>query len=171
MKDGFVGYWKDQDWIEFYYAANLVGDKLAIPPGAAKTQLCKLCASGQIKGIASWDPEDEPEPIPAEWWRNKRYTASWDWVVAVSGPDLRNWLKHQSATPTAGGKQSRIARLLAEMYPTGVPNRGDCPRWPLRATLLKRDASLKPLDLKTLKTAIDAFNRQLGNARNTSVSD
>jgi hypothetical protein len=57
------------------------------------------------------------------------------------------------------------------MFPAGVPNRADCPRWPLRATLLKRDASLKPLDLKTLKTAIDAFNRQLGNARNTSVSD
>jgi hypothetical protein len=37
------------------------------------------------------------------------------------------------------------------MYPAGVPDRADCPRWPLRAALVKRDASLKPLDLKTLK--------------------
>jgi hypothetical protein len=162
MKDGFVGYWDGQEWIEFYWAANKVGDKLAIPPGPAKTQLCKLCASGQIKAIASWDPEEEPEPIPPDWWRDKRHTASWDWVVAVSKSDLRNWLSHQS-TPAAGGKQSRITRLLAEIYPTGVPPRADCPRQSLTAELIKRDPSLTPLDPKTLRTAIKAYNRQAYN--------
>jgi hypothetical protein len=82
----------------------------------------------------------------------------------VSNIDFYNWLdQHQ---PVSGGKQSRIARLLAELFPTGVPHRGDCPREPLKAQLIARDPSLNPLDLKTLKTAIDAYNRQLGNARN-----
>src|SRR6516162_3534428 len=35
--------------------------------------------------------------------------------------------------PTAGGKQSRLVRLLGEMFPEGVPNRADYPREPLRA--------------------------------------
>jgi hypothetical protein len=91
--------------------------------------------------------------------------------VGVSRTDFDYWLNQQPTRPTAGGKQSRLARLLAEMFPAGVPARADCPREPLRATLLKRDPSLTPLDLKTLKTAIEAYNRQLGNARNTSVSD
>jgi hypothetical protein len=57
------------------------------------------------------------------------------------------------------------------MFPAGVPHRADCPRERLKADLIRRDHSLKPLDLKTLKTAIEIYNRQLGNARNTSVSD
>ena len=89
------------------------------------------------------------ESISPSQWRDEDVTASSD--VAVSRNDLRNWLSHQIAPAAAGGKQSRIARLLADMYPAGVPDRADCPRWPLRAALVKRDASLKPLDLKTLK--------------------
>jgi hypothetical protein len=90
----------------------------------------------------------------------------------VSGDDFHYWLNQQQPSqPAAGGKQSRLHRLLVELFPNGVPNRADCPREPLRAELLKRDPSLQPLDLKTLKTAIDTLNAQLGNARNTSVSD
>jgi hypothetical protein len=91
--------------------------------------------------------------------------------VYVNKDDCKRWLhKLKPKAPvaaepaTAGGKQSRIIRLLKEMFPTGVPSRNDCPRQPLTAELIKRDGSLSPLDPKTLKTAIDAYNRQQGNA-------
>ena len=172
MMDGFVGYWDGQEWVYFHWAANEIGDKLAISPGSAQARLRELCASGEIRAISSDEIDflDEPEPIPPSRWRDEDIAASWRLLIAVSRNDLRNWLSHQS-TSAAGGKQSRITRLLAEMYPRGVPTRADCPREGLRATLVRRDPSLKPLDLKTLKTAIDAFNRQLGNTWNVSVSD
>jgi hypothetical protein len=87
--------------------------------------------------------------------------------VYVNKDDYDRWLaklKPETEPATAGGKQSRITRLLAEMFPTGVPSRDDCPRQPLTAELIKRDASLSPLDPKTLRTAIEAYNRQPGNA-------
>jgi hypothetical protein len=171
MKDGFVGYWDDEEWVEFHWAANEIGDKLAIPPGSAKAQLRKLCARSEIRALTFVEDDQDraPEWISPSQWRDENIAASSD--VAVSKRDLRSWLNQQPTLPAAGGKQSRIRRLLAEMYPTGVPTRADCPRQPLTAELIKRDPSLSPLDPKTLRTAIDAFNRELGNARNASVSD
>jgi hypothetical protein len=89
--------------------------------------------------------------------------------VLVNGDDFWHWLFQQPTPvgqqftpPSAGGKQSRIIRLLADLHPTGVPDRGDCPREQLKANLLARDPSLNPLDPKTLRNAIDAYNRQVG---------
>jgi hypothetical protein len=177
MTDGYVGHWDGEDWVYFHWAASEISDKLDIRPRSAKAQLRKLCASGEIRAISSDESDllEEPEPIPPSRWRDEDIAASWRLLIAVSRNDLRNWLSHQSIS-AEGGKQSRITRLLAEMYPTGVPNRGDCPRQHLTAELIKRDPSLTPLDPKTLRTAIKAYNRQAynrqqGNARNTTVSD
>ena len=120
--------------------------------------------------------EAPPEPIKPSDWTQREVDLECDadgckYFVDVDENDFRYWLNQQLTHPTAGGKQSRLVRLLAEMFPAGVPNRADCPREPLKAELLKRDPSLKPLDLKTLKTAIETCNRVVGNARNTSVSD
>jgi hypothetical protein len=149
-------------WFQFDKAANELGDKLAIPPSAAETKLHQLCASGEIRAVGTNDPDLTSEPIPPSQWPEDDLPRM---EVLVSNADFYKWLNRQQ--PIAGGKQSRIARLLAELFPTGVPHRGDCPREQLKAELLKRDPSLAPLDLKTLKTAIDTHNnRQLGNARN-----
>jgi hypothetical protein len=160
----------DEIWLYFERATIDLGDKLGISPGAAEAQLRKLCASGEIRTIANESEDEMPVPIPPRRWRDEDIDVT-AWEVLVSTTDFYGWLNRQPTQPTAGGKQSRIARLLADMFPDGVPNRADCPREPLRATLLERDPSLKPLDLKTLKTAIEVYNRQLGNARNASVSD
>jgi len=155
-------------WFCFDRASVELGDKFAIPPSAARAQLRKLCASGEIRAVGTDDYDGPtPEPIPPSQWPDDDLPRGEVWVSNI---DFYGWLERQPTRPT-GGKQSRLSRLLAEMFPTGVPARADCPREPLRASLLKRDPSLKPLDLKTLKTAIEAYNRQLGNARNTSVSD
>ena len=167
-----VGFWEGEPYVYFHWAANKIGDKLAIPPSAAQSRLRRLCASGEIRSVMSWQDE-EPETISAAEWREQDVDliAPLDLLtVTVNASDLDNWL-NQQPTQAAGGKQSRIARLLAEMFPAGVPHRADCPRERLKADLIRRDHSLKPLDLKTLKTAIEMYNRQLGNARNTSVSD
>ena len=169
---GYVGSWEGEEWVYFHWAANNIGDKLAITPGAAQARLRKLCASGEIRTLMSWEHE-EPETISPSQWRDEDVdliVGPSDFTVAVSRSDLRRWLDQQP-TQAAGGKQSRVARLLAEMFPDGVPTRADRPREPLRAELIKRDPSLQPLDLKTLKTAIEMYNRQVGNTRNASVSD
>jgi hypothetical protein len=167
---GHCGFWHDEEWVHFHWAANKIGDKLAIAPGAAQARLRRLCESGEIRSLMSWD-EEEPETISPTQWREEDVDLTWRLTVAVSRNDLDRWLDQQPVQPTAGGKQSRIYRLLSDMFPTGVPHRADRPREQLKAELLKRDPSLAPLDLKTLKTAIDTYNRQLGNARNASVSD
>jgi len=74
----------------------------------------------------------------------------------VLDTSLLDWLKGKKKD--FGGKQSRIIALLATKFPNGVPNRSECPRTPLRADLLKADPSLDPLDLTTLKSAIDNYN-------------
>jgi hypothetical protein len=151
-------------WFDFERAANELGDKLGISPSAAEAQLRKLCASGEIRALGTDDPDDCDEPptsIPPSEWPDDDLPR---YEVRVSNIDFYRWLNRQSTQPTAGGKQSRITRILKEMFPTGVPNRADCPRQPLTAELVKRDPSLKPLDPKTLKTAIDAYNRQQGSA-------
>jgi hypothetical protein len=171
---GFLGIWDGEIWVYFHWAADEIANKLAIPPGPAQAHLRKLCASGEIRAIVSEiAAQEEPERIPPTEWRSEDvdHTVPHDHCIAVSESDLYGWLERQPTQPTAGGKQSRLSRLLSEMFPAGVPARADCPREPLRAELLERDPSLKPLDLKTLKTAIEAYNRQLGNARNASVSD
>jgi hypothetical protein len=163
-----AGFWEGEAYVYFYWAANKIGDKLAIPPSAAQSRLRRLCASGEIRSLMSW-ADEEPETILPTLWREEDadLIAPDVITVAVNASDLDNWLNQQPAQ-AAGGKQSRIARLFAEMFPTGVPNRADCPREQLRADLIERDARLQPLDLKTLKTAIEMHNRQLGNARNAS---
>jgi hypothetical protein len=144
-------------WLIFDRAVIELGDKLGILHSAAEAQLHKLCAGGEVRAVGTDDPDERPQPIPPSQWSDDDLPR---FEVLVSNIDFYDWLKRQPTQPTAGGKQSRIARLLGEMYPTGVPNRADCPREGLRATLLDRDPSLVPLDLKTLKVAIDAYNRQ-----------
>jgi hypothetical protein len=156
-------------WLEFKRAIVELADKLAIPPGAAEAKLHKLCASGLIRAVGFDEDTKEPAPIPPSEWPDDDLPRM---AVMVSNLDFYDWLERQLPQLTAGGKQSRIIRQLAEMFPDGVPHRGDRPREQLKAELVKRDPSLKPLDLKTLKTAIEFYNRlALGNARNTSVSD
>ena len=97
-------------------------------------------------------------------WR-QRYPGGPD----VDHDDLHRWLKNK-LTRKVGGKQSRIIRLLADMFPDGVPNPADYPRQTLTSELIKRDPGLASLSPKTLQKAIAAYNRQLGNVRNTNVS-
>jgi hypothetical protein len=170
MKDGHLGIWAGEVWVTFHHAAFMIGDRLAIPHRAAQAHLRKLCASGEIRTIAttSDDIDETPEHVPPSQWRVVGAVDAC-WEVGVSESDLWGWLERQPTQPT-GGKQSRIARLLAEMFPTGVPSRADYPREPLRAELLRRDPTLSPLDLKTLQRAIEARNRLVGNTRNASAS-
>ena len=174
------------DWLDFLEAASNIERSLRISPGAAQSKLREICASGVVRSrkepysFVARQPQGEGPPVriePSEW-RQREIDVMTDsdgckYWVDVSKIDLEHWLNRQTQ-PTVGGKQSRIIRLLADMFPSGVPNRGDCPRQPLTAELIKRDPSLSPLDPKTLKTAIEFYNRHwetLGNARNTSVSD
>jgi hypothetical protein len=138
-------------WLSFQLAAEEVERRLGLTLGVAQKTLLELCESGEVR----WQPISHG------------YTD-------ISRNDLRRWLQ-EKLTRETGGKQSRIAKQLAEMFPERVPNRTNYPRQALTAELIKRDHSLHPLNLKTLARAIETHNRQvsnrqLGNARNTGVS-
>src|SRR5215472_5254984 len=103
--------------VDFDRAAHELADKLAIPPSAAQAQLRKLCASGEIRAIGTDNPsEEKPTPIPPSEWREDDLPKP---DVSVSNIDFYNWLSRQPTQPSAGGKQSRLVRLLAEMFPAG----------------------------------------------------
>jgi hypothetical protein len=125
-------------------------------------------------------PDEPPDPIYDQWtppiskvdWRGASIDLEYGWLILASGEilrgtvwinvdDLNHWLKAQQAAPSkqkAVGKRPRIKKLLTEKFPNGVPEPGDYPRKDLRAELLERDPSLRPLDEATLKQAIDEFN-------------
>jgi hypothetical protein len=131
-------------WLSFQLAAEEVERKLGLTWGAAQRQVLDLCESGAVE------------------WR-QRIPGGPD----VERNDLLRWLEQPRKV---GGKQSRIIRLLADMFPDGVPNPADYPRQTLTSELIKRDPGLASLSPKTLQKAIAAYNRQLGNVRNTNVS-
>jgi hypothetical protein len=153
-------------WFDFDHAAIELGDKLAIPPGAAHVQLHKLCASGVIRSIGGdKTSQEEPKPIPpSAWGMISLHRMSWLAISTSTIGSIGNQLIRLAASSLA--LLGCLQRCTRQACPSA-----DCPREPLRAALLARDPSLKPLNLTTLKTAIDALNRQVRNAPNVNVSN
>jgi hypothetical protein len=154
--------------------------------GSAERRLREQCTTGDIRSIRFTYSHDEssvavedfledPELIkPGEWSKDEVDFKAEDKpdsqvCIGVSEDDVIHWLIEQprpvaNAKAVKGGKIPRIKVKLAELYPKGVPEPGLCPRKELQNTLIKRDKSLAPLDLATLKTAIDDYNRSIGNS-------
>jgi hypothetical protein len=174
---------KNRPWLYLVAAVRVVRDARGVSGGAACTLLCQACESGVVRSRKRpWpeQPDEPPEPIYDHWsppiliedWHSASIDLSDGWLilagdkllradVEINADDLRYWLKSQRAAPNkqkALGKRPRVIKQLAEMFPGGVPDPGDCPRKDLRAELLKRDPSLKPLDEETLKRSIEEFN-------------
>jgi hypothetical protein len=160
--------WNGEDWLQFYEACEEVRDRLHVSLGAAERSLRELCASGDVRAIR-YDTDGYGNVIgegatfikPSEWSAAEVDLEGEDdgthWIE-VSEADLRYWIEQQ-AKPKAIGKQPRIKALLAEIFPNHrVPDPAHCPRKALKADLLKRDPSLKPLDEATLKSAIEDYN-------------
>jgi hypothetical protein len=89
--------------------------------------------------------------------------------IDVSEDDVVYWIVRAkpkvSLPPNARqGKIARIKAMLAKLYPDGVPDPDLCFRKELEGRLLEDDPTLKPLDLKTLKAAIDEYNADWANA-------
>jgi hypothetical protein len=170
---------KSRSWLDLWDAVRAVRDTRGVSDGAACTLLCQACESGLVRSRKRpWPEPDEPPeydwspPISKLDWYGASIDLEHRWLILAGGEimrgdieinadDLRYWLKSQRAAPNkqkALGKRPRVIKQLAEMFPRGVPNPGDCPRKDLRAELLKRDPSLKPLDEETLKRSIEEFN-------------
>jgi hypothetical protein len=122
-------------WVGYTLAIEEVGRRLGLSWGAAQKALLEACERGELR------------------WRNTPGGGP-----NIGDPDLFDWLVTKLSHPPSG-KQSRILKLLAGMFPNHrVPAPELCPRKALRADLLKRDPGLKPLDDVTLKSAIDKYN-------------
>jgi hypothetical protein len=122
-------------WLAFDLATLQVERSLGLSTLAAWEALVEACENEEV--MSKRDEED----------------------LLVLDTDLAEWLKAKQARP-AQGKQPRILKLLAEMFPNGVPPPGECNRQQLTTELLRREPSLVTIDKKTLKTAIDTYNRE-----------
>jgi hypothetical protein len=122
-------------WYSFELAAEEVERRLGVSWGSAQKTVMELCEKGILK------------------WENIR-----DGGPNVSYNDLQQWLTKKT-NRSGGGKQARIISELEKMFNGApVPERTLRPRKALKEDLLGRDKSLRPLDLSTLKTAIDKYN-------------
>ena len=181
-----IYYWDGEPWITFYWASIEIKRELGLSEGVAQRTLRELCAKGDIRSMryevgligGEYGPLHPIKPIkPREWLKDEldldlEWTSDGDeevgpegYCVEVSVEDFVHWLVKQpkperkaKAAPSEKGKRPKIKRLLAEMYPNGVPDPAHCPRKALKADLLKRDKSLDPLDEATLKGAIEEYN-------------
>jgi hypothetical protein len=163
-------------WLTFYTGAREIEQRLGVNQPEAQAKLRRACVEQKIRSMkAPYELiHNLREVLPFEFWTRVAPSEWGEREVDYDGPDadgcaikvminetdLRDWLNKQQPEPAkkAVGKQPRIKRLLALMYPTGVPDPGFYSRTALKADLLKRDPSLAPLDEATLKSAIEAYN-------------
>ena len=121
-------------WIAFQLAAEEVERRLGVSWGMAQKVLLEACENKEVEWRRTEGLSDIDDTSFLEWLRVKQY-------------------------PQPGGKQPRILKHLADMFPNErVPEASLAPRYALKAELLKRDPGLAPLDVGTLKRAIDAYN-------------
>jgi hypothetical protein len=90
------------------------------------------------------------------WWTNGT-----DTPTSYNSTGTSNAVTITKVEPRALGKTPRIREYLIEHYSKGVPDPAHCPRKALQRALIEWDPSLSPLDLGTLKKAIDAHNANL----------
>jgi hypothetical protein len=55
------------EWLYFHWAADIIGDTLAIPPSAAQAHLRKLCASGEVRAVVGYGDEIPEHVEPSRW--------------------------------------------------------------------------------------------------------
>ena len=121
-------------WLSFQVAAEEVERRLGLTWGMAQKVLLEACENEEVK---SQRGEGGPEILD---------TSFLEWLRAKQNP-------------RRGGKQPRILKHLAAMFPNErVPEPSLKPRHILKSDLLRREPSLAPLDDATLKTAIDNYN-------------
>ena len=191
LPDSIFQWQGDENWVHFHQAAEELANRLEISIGTAQRRLRELCSTGDIRSIRYREKLDEdlefsefaeePRIIkPKEWLTDQiDLTAEAEETefevthVDVSENDTVYWLIDEmeakglttpSLRPAKGSKIPRIILHLIELHPQGVPIPGLCPRKALQAALIRRDRSLAPLDLSTLKLAIDEHNRSIRNS-------
>jgi hypothetical protein len=87
-----------------------------------------------------------PRVVCARWFRDEGYP-------------LPPWLQLKNAPTT--GKKPKLRKYFEEHFSEGVPSPSLEPRKTLQGKLLEWDSTLAPLDLGTLKTAIDEYNASI----------
>jgi hypothetical protein len=95
-----------------------------------------------------------PRAICARWFLDEGYPLP-PWLQSVVSNAVQR-------VPTTG-KKPKLWLYFREHFPAGVPNPSLEPRQTLQGKLLKWDKDLSPLDLGTLKTAIDEYNQSLSS--------
>jgi hypothetical protein len=156
------------EWLVWDRAVDEIADRLNLRHGLALGHLYELCDRGEVQAfefdgteVRDWhshseDPRRAARP-PLALTEEVDPSGSRRWVIVVKEDDLLRWLNGQLKKGQTG-KQPRILRLLAGMFPGLVPDPSLHPRKILKADLIEADPSLAPLDEATLKAAIEKHN-------------
>jgi hypothetical protein len=107
-------------------------------------------------------PADTIEQHFNEWRLERDFFSRWfaGPAAPVSKAKIDEFWPVTKSVPTSG-KKPKLWKYFQKHFPTGVPNPSLEPRKTLQGKILKWDTALSPLDLGTLKTAIDEYNKNL----------
>jgi hypothetical protein len=136
---------KGSFWLTWNYAVKLTERRRGVSLGAAAKAVNDAIESGKLQSR----PRPKTEP-------------SQPFDEPIKGPDVLEadflrWLNPPNRKSGKQPKQPRIIRYLADKFENKrVPD--DYSRQRLKGDLLELDMSLSPLDLGTLKTAINKYN-------------
>ena len=92
--------WRDDNWFNFYWIANVIMEREGVSRGVAERTLRELCATGDVRSVRcdAIEPEaEEPEIIrPSEWKKDQVDLVDDRLEIFVSCSDVQYWLDKQA---------------------------------------------------------------------------
>jgi hypothetical protein len=127
----------ERPWLNFYFAANEIEQRLGVSGGMAMRMLREACASGDVRSQrqpcnpATGTDEGPHEPIKPSDWMHHQLDLECDadgcgYFVDVDEDDFRYWLNSatkNNAQKVRGSTKRRLAeQAIKKLWPGGIPS-------------------------------------------------
>ena len=127
----------ERPWLNFYFAANEIEQRLGVSGGEARRMLRQACASGAVRSQRQpYNPstgieEGPPEPAKPSDWMHHQLDLECDadgcgYFVDVDEDDFRYWLNSatkNNAQKVRGSTKRRLAeQAIKKLWPGGIPS-------------------------------------------------
>jgi len=129
----------ERPWLNFYFAANEIEQRLGVSGGMAMRMLRDACVSGDVRSQrqpfnpATGIDEGPPEPIKPSDWTNTQLDLECDadgcrYFVDVDEDDFRYWLNSatknnaQKVTNRGSSKRRLAEAAINKLWSGGIPS-------------------------------------------------
>ena len=129
----------ERPWLNFYFAANEIEQRLGVSGGMAMRMLREACASGDVRSQrqpcnpATGIDEGPPEPVKPSDWTQHQVDLECDadgcgYFVDVDEDDFRYWLNGatknnaQKVTNRGSPKRRLAEQAIKKLWPGGIPS-------------------------------------------------